>query len=102
MAHTGPAAQKLVEAVQEDISEVVDLLERALRKIREVEDEGRGVNGLATTMKGQGNAIQEAMRVIIAEAESVAKKMLRPAPPDPIVQTIDETKLADVRKARAS
>lgn len=101
MAHTGPAAAKLVEAVREDIGEVVDLLERALRKMREIEDEGRGVNGLATTMRTKGNEIEATIGVLNEESEGVAKKMLR-EPREPITQTVDEAQAERVRKARTA
>jgi hypothetical protein len=100
--HTGPAAQKLVDAVQEDLGEIVDLLDRALVKIRAVEVAGKGVNGLAATMKAKGGEIGLTIDVLKGEAESVAKKMLHdPRKTPAIVQMVDESKVADVIAAKS-
>lgn len=100
MAHTGPAAQKLVEAVQEDIAEVVDLLGRALKKMREIEEEGRGVNGLATTMKARGNLIDETINVLNGESDGVQKKMAGASRVE-VVSHVDEAQAERVRAAKA-
>jgi hypothetical protein len=97
---TGPAVQKVVDAVQEDIGEVVDLLSRGLAKMRDLESHARGINGLASTLKGKGNEVEQVIAVLGEESERVAAKMLsepRPA----ITQTVDEAKLEEVRERKA-
>ena len=99
----GLAVQKTVAAVQEELDEIAKLLEAALAKIRTVEVDGKGINGLAGTMKGQGNQIAESIKTIQAEAESVAKKMLHePRKRHEIREHVDQEKAAEVSAARAA
>ena len=97
---TGPAVQKVVDAVQEDIGEVVDLLTRGLEKMRDLEGHARGINGLASTLKGKGNEVEQVIAVLREESERVAAKMLA-EPRAQIRESVDEVKLAEVRERKA-
>lgn len=96
---TGPAVQKVVEAIGEDISEIVDLLQRGLEKMRDLETHSKGINGLAGLLKAKGSEIELVIGILREESLSVAKKML--SEPRPIRQSVDEEKLAEVRERKA-
>lgn len=93
--------QKVVGAVQEDVAEIVDDLQRALDKMRELEGHAKGINGLASILKGKGNEVEQVIAVLKEESERVAAKMLA-EPRSPIRESVDEEKVEQVRKARAS
>lgn len=73
---TGPAVQKLVDFIQEDLSEAAGHLQQGLDMVRALEGETRGVNGLSAFLKSQGNALEKMVSDMAEEAQSVAKKML--------------------------
>ncbi|MEQ1573080.1 MAG: hypothetical protein ABL993_02430 [Vicinamibacterales bacterium] len=96
---TGTAVQKVVDAVQEDIGEIVDLLTRGLAKMRDLEGHARGINGLASILKGKSAEVELIVSVLKEESERVASKMLA-EPRAAIREAVDEEKAAEVRKAR--
>lgn len=97
---TGPAVQKLVEAVQEDVSEALDLMQRGLDKIRVLEGQSKGINGLSGTLKAKGDEVALAITVIREEAEAVGKKMLREPKAPVIHQHVDKERAAAVAAAK--
>lgn len=99
-SRTGPAVQKVVDAIQEDVSEIVDLLERGLEKMRDLEGHSKGINGLAGLLKAKGAEIELVVGILREESVSVAKKML--SEPRPIRTHVDEEKAAEVRERKAS
>lgn len=100
---TGPAVQKLVESIQEDTTEAVDLIGRGLDKLRTLEAQTKGINGLSGVLKAKGDEIGLAIGVVQEEAEKVAAKMLRePKPAKPIHQHVDTSKVAEVVAAKAA
>lgn len=94
---TGPLVGKLVEGIQSDISDAIEQLQGGLSKIRALESHTKGVNGLSATLKGQGNAIAEAIKVLTEESQSVGRKMLASAPKEPITEHVNADHLAKVR-----
>lgn len=96
---TGTAVQKVVDAVQEDVGEIVDLLSRGLGKMRDLEGHARGINGLASILKSKSAEVELIVSVLKEESERVASKML--AEPRVIRESVDEEKAAEVRAARA-
>lgn len=103
MAETTPiglAVQKTVAAVQGELGEIASLLEQAMKKCRTVEVDGKGINGLASTMKGLGNQLAESIKTVQAEAESVARKMLH-EPKARLTERVDHEHAAEVLAARA-
>lgn len=101
--HTGPAAAKLVSAVQEDLGEIADLLGRALEKIRAVELAGKGVNGLPATLKAKGNEVEQTIKVLTEEHARIAKKMLHdPKRAVEIHEHVDSALAANVAAARSA
>lgn len=82
---TAPLVGKLVEGIQADIKDTVELLTAGLSKMRALEGHVVGVNGLASTLRGKGNEVQQVIEVLNAEAEAVAKKMLGRSNPTPTV-----------------
>lgn len=97
-SRTGSAVAKVVDAVQDDLTEITDLLSRCLVKMRELESHARGINGLGSTLKSKGNEVEQIVTVLRDESIRVAAKML--AEPKPIVTIVNEQHAADVRRAR--
>lgn len=100
---TGPAVQKLVESIHEDVGEALDLIRRGLDKLRILESQTTGINGLSGKLKAKGAEIELAIGVIEEEAEQVAEKMLREKrPATPIDQHVDTEHATKVLAARGA
>jgi hypothetical protein len=98
---TGPAVQKVVEAVQEDLGDAINLLQRGLDRMRELEGHAKGINGLASTLKAKSTEVELVISVLREESEGVAKKMLT-EPREPIRQSVDHGKVEEVRASKAT
>lgn len=96
---TGPAVRKVVEAIEADLSEVIEGLEKQRETIERLELDARGVNGLSSTLKAQRKHLYQIVEVLSAEHEGVRPKMLGPETP-PIDQSVDQELAAEVAEAR--
>ena len=96
---TGPLVQKLVAGLQEDLTEAISFLAKGRELIGALEGETRGVNGLSSFLKSQGDALDEMVRKMEEESQEVEKKMLGSTRPE-IVSTVNQEKVDEVRAAR--
>ena len=96
---TGPLVQKLVDAVDEDLDDIVGHLSRGLELMRSLQSDAKGVNGLSGFLKGQGDQLQTMLDHLSAERKDVAGKML-PKRPE-IAATVNADQLEAVKAAKA-
>jgi len=96
---TGPLVQKLVDALQEDIAEVVGFLQKGRDQIRLLEGETRGVNGMSAFLKSKGNELDKMISDLREEAGGAEKKML--GSPLVITTNVDKAHVERIAKAKA-
>ena len=98
---TGPAVQKLVDGLQEDITEAVGYLAKGLELIRALQGETRGVNGLSPLLTGKGNELDNIIDGLTSECLEIEKKLLGTGRPE-IVQKVDADLTEAVKAARGA
>jgi hypothetical protein len=96
---TGLLIDQLITGIQADIAEAVEQLEGGLGTIRALETHTKGVNGLASTLRSKGIAIEQIIEVLRGEADDVARKMLG-TPREPITENVDIAHLERVEAVR--
>lgn len=96
---TGPLVQKLVDGLQEDMEEAVSHLEKGLTLYRALEGQTKGVNGLSSFLKSQGQALEKMIADTREEADGVAKKMLGTGKPE-IVERVNQEQVNAVKAAK--
>ncbi len=94
----GPQVQKLVDAIKEDIGEIVGHLTRAEETMQDLEVAAKGVNGLSAFLKAQRNAVLKMVGDLNAEGADVERKMLPSK--EPITSSVNEKLAAEVRAAK--
>ena len=97
---TGAAAQKLVDTLQSEMTEVVDFLRQGCELIRPLQEDAQGVNGLRTCLTSQANMLDKMISDLGDESVGVEKKMLGKSRPE-IVSSVNAGKLAEVVAAKA-
>lgn len=97
---TGPLVQKLVDALQEDIGEVVGYLQKGRDHMKLLEGETKGVNGMSAFLKSQGLALEKMIADLNEEAEGAEKKML--GAKLEITTSVDKAHVERVAKAKAA
>jgi hypothetical protein len=95
---TGKLVEQLVEAVQQDLDEVVVHLEHALKASSALVGDTRGVNGLSSFLKAQGQQLEKMIRDIREEAEAVERKLFGIGRPE-IVERVNHEKVEEIRDA---
>lgn len=95
---TGKLVEQLVEAVQEDLDEVIVHLEQALKASGALVGETRGVNGLSSFLKAQGQQLEKMIQDIRDEAEAVERKLFGIGRPE-IVERVNQEKVEELREA---
>jgi hypothetical protein len=96
---TGPLIDELITGIQADIADAVERLEGGLATIRALETHTKGVNGLASTLRSKGIAIEQIVEVLRDEADAVARKMLG-TPRESITEHVDVEHLERVAEVR--
>lgn len=74
--HTESQVKNLVEAAQKDLRTVAESLSKGHEIIAALEGVARGIIGLAASCRGWGNQLEEILKQIQAECDSVERKML--------------------------
>jgi len=97
---TGPLVQKLVDALQEDIGEVIGFLRKGRDQMKLLEAETKGVNGTSAFLKSKGNELDKMIEDLEDEAQAAEKKML--GTPLVITSTVDKTHVERVARAKAA
>lgn len=95
---TGKLVEQLVEAVQTDLDEAIVDLERGLTILEAMVADTKGVNGLSSFLKAQGNQLEKMIGDIRDESEAVARKMFGTSRPE-IVQRVNLEKVEELREA---
>ena len=95
---TGKLVEQLVEAVQQDLDEVIVHLEQALQASAALVGETRGVNGLSSFLKAQGQQLEKMIQDIREEAEAVERKLFGIGRPE-IVERVNQDKVEELREA---
>jgi ribosomal protein L20 len=91
---------KLVSAVQEDISEIQQNLDKAREHMGQLEGQTKGINGLSAFLRAQGLALDKMVSDLKDEAVAVEKKML--GNPVEITHHTDEAHAARVKAAKGA
>jgi len=97
---TGPAVRKVVEAIEADLSEVIEGLEKQRDLIARLEEDARGVNGLSSTLKAKRKHLDQIVEDLSGELEGVRPKMLGTNGSPAIEQSVDDELAAEVVEAR--
>lgn len=95
---TGPLVHKLVDALKDDISEVVGYLQKGREQMRLLEGETKGVNGMSAFLKSKGNELDKMIGDLTEEAEGAEKKML--GSPIVITTNVDKAHVERIAKAK--
>lgn len=80
---TGTRVRQLVDDVKADLADIENLLRQARDRAAQLEEEGRGINGLSAACRGWGQQLDKMLNDIDDEVEEVERTMLgarRPAP----------------------
>lgn len=96
---TGVLIEQLITGIQADIAQAVEQLEEGLSTIRALEGHTKCVNGLASTLKAKGVAIEQIIAVLRSESDDVARKM-RGTPRVPISVNVNVSHLDRVVAVR--
>ncbi len=72
---TADARKKWADALQADLGEIHELVEKACTLMREVEADTRGVNGLPSFLRSKGNELEQMAKDIRTELEDVPAKL---------------------------
>ena len=72
---TEEGRKKWSEGLQGDLKEIVEHLEKAFKLMRDVEPHAQGVNGLASFLRGQGNAVEQMAKAFQLEVDEVPAKI---------------------------
>ena len=73
---TGPLVKRLVEGVQEDLTEIAQQVAEVRDRLVRLEGETKGINGLAASCRAWGQLLAKMHGDVEAEVEAVEKKML--------------------------
>lgn len=95
---TGKLVEQLVEAVQQDLDEIIVHLERGLGNVEDLAGDTRGVNGLSSFLKGQGQFLEKMIEDLREESEAVSRKLMGIGRPE-IVERVNQEKVEELRKA---
>lgn len=97
---TGRALASLVETLQGEIVEADAHFRAGLEITRRLEQEARGLPGLATALKGKNDAIQKAADDIQEEAAEIGRKLLGTA--SALTERVDQTRMIAIHDAKAA
>lgn len=98
---TGPVLADLVEAVQLDIGDAVDQLEGALARVRELESQTAGVNGLQSRLRAEGSKLQQVIETLRGESVGIERKLLGTGR-EPITEKVDHEHAKRVAAAKVA
>lgn len=95
---TGKLVEQLVEAVQQDLDEIIVHLERGLKNVEDLVGDTRGVNGLSSFLKGQGQLLEKMIEDLREESEAVSRKLMGIGRPE-IVERVNQEKVEELKRA---
>lgn len=96
---TGPLVAQLVEGVRADITDVTELLERALGKAKALREHAGGINGLGSTLRAEITKLEQMVGALNGASESVERTLLGTGR-EPIHERVDTAHLKRVAAAK--
>ena len=94
--------QRTVHAVQAELEDIALTMDAIGARLAELEDAGRGINGLASVCRAQSQALQASALALRKEAHDVEKELMGTRVTHSIVERVNTQHAADVIAAKGA